>query len=186
MERIQAQETAEEERKQARMRELTEQARERRETEAAEESRRKEQRDAKLRHKQEEKAEGEERLAKDSARRSWTASGGTEAAFEQAWPSMWEEMLKRRTVDVDRGRLKRWPEAAPASSNRRPPSVHEKRQSPVEPRAGRPRYPHSPFSRPRFLSSVQSACSREKAKNRNSAKFAYTEFCELRKESCNK
>jgi hypothetical protein len=22
-------------------------------------------------------------------------------AFEQAWPSMWEEMLKRRTVDAD-------------------------------------------------------------------------------------
>jgi hypothetical protein len=70
------------------MRELAEQARERRETEASEERRRKEERDAKLRRSQEEKAEVEERLARDSARRSWTASGGTEAAFEQAWPSM--------------------------------------------------------------------------------------------------
>ena len=40
-------------------------------------------------------------MARDSARRSWKASGGTEAAFDQAWPSMWEEMLKRRTVDAD-------------------------------------------------------------------------------------
>ena len=102
VERIKAQEVAEEERKQARMRELAEQARERREAEAAEQRRRKEERDAKLRHSQEEKAEGEERLARDSARRSWKASGGTEAAFDRAWPSMWEEMLKRRTADADR------------------------------------------------------------------------------------
>jgi hypothetical protein len=58
------------------------------EVEAAEEERRKEQRDAKLRRSQEEKAELEERLAKDNARRSWTASGGAEAAFDQAWPSI--------------------------------------------------------------------------------------------------
>jgi len=102
VERIKAQEVAEEERKQARMRELAEQAGERREAEAAEQRRRKEERDAKLRHSQEEKAEGEERLARDSARRSWKASGGTEAAFDRAWPSMWEEMLKRRTADADR------------------------------------------------------------------------------------
>jgi hypothetical protein len=102
VERIKAQVAAEEERKQARMRELAEQARERREAEAAEESRRKDERDAKLVRSQEDKAEVEERLAKDSARRSWKASGGTEAAFDQAWPSMWEEMLKRRTVDADR------------------------------------------------------------------------------------
>jgi ABC-type oligopeptide transport system substrate-binding subunit len=101
VERIKAEEAAEKERKQARMRELAEQARERREAEAAEEERRKEERDAKLRRSWEEKAEGEERLARDSARRSWKASGGTEAAFDQAWPSMWEEMLKRRTVDAD-------------------------------------------------------------------------------------
>jgi len=24
-----------------------------------------------------------------------------EAAFDEAWPSMWEEMLKRRTMDAD-------------------------------------------------------------------------------------
>jgi|SRR5215211_145708 hypothetical protein len=83
------------------MRELAEQARERRETQAAEEKKRKEERDAKLRRSEEEKTKGEERLAKDSARRSWTASGGTDVAFNQAWPEMWEEMLKRRTVDTD-------------------------------------------------------------------------------------
>jgi hypothetical protein len=94
VERLKAQEAAEEERKQARLRELAEQARERREAEAAEEERRKEERDARLRRAQEEKA-------KVSARRSWKASGGTEAAFEEAWPSMWEEMLKRRTIDAD-------------------------------------------------------------------------------------
>jgi hypothetical protein len=102
VERIKAQEAAEEERRQARMRELAEQAKEQRETEAAEERKRKEERDAKLRRSQEERAEVEERLARNSARRSWKASGGTEAAFDQAWPSMWEEMLKRRTIDADR------------------------------------------------------------------------------------
>ena len=74
---------------------------ERREAEAAEEERRKEERDAKLRQSQEERAKGEERRARDLARRRWNASGGEEAAFEQAWPSMWEEMLKRRTIDAD-------------------------------------------------------------------------------------
>ena len=57
------------------MRELAEQARERREVEATEDRRRKEERDAKLRRSQEENAELEERLAKDSAKRSWKASG---------------------------------------------------------------------------------------------------------------
>ena len=101
VERIKAEEAAEEERGQAKMRELAEQARERREAEAAEEERREEERDAKLRRSREENAEVEERLARDSARRSWKTSGGTEAAFDQAWPSMWEEMLKRRTIDAD-------------------------------------------------------------------------------------
>jgi hypothetical protein len=102
VERIKAQEAAEEVHKQTRMRELAEQARERREAEAAEERRRKEERDAKLRRSQEENAKGEERRAKDLARRSWKASGGADAAFEEAWPSIWEEMLKRRTIDADR------------------------------------------------------------------------------------
>jgi hypothetical protein len=100
--RIKAQVVAEEEHKQARMRELAEQAKERKEGEAAEERRREDERNAKLRRFQDEKAKGEERLARDSARRSWKARGGTEAAFDRAWPSMWEEMLKRRTVDADR------------------------------------------------------------------------------------
>jgi hypothetical protein len=101
VERIKAEEAAEEERKQARMRELAEKAEERREVEAAEEERRKEERDAKLWRSQEEKAEVQERLARDSARRSCKASGGTEAAFDQAWPSMWQELLMRRTIDAD-------------------------------------------------------------------------------------
>ena len=75
VERIKAQEAAEEERNQARMMELAEQARERREAEAAEERRGKEVRHAKLRHSQEEKAEVEERRARDLARRQWKASG---------------------------------------------------------------------------------------------------------------
>jgi hypothetical protein len=102
VERIKAEEVAEEEYKQARMRELVEQARERREAEAAEERRRKEDRDAKVRRSQEEEAKGKERRAKDLASHRWKASGGSEAAFDEAWPSMWEEMLKRRTVDTDR------------------------------------------------------------------------------------
>jgi hypothetical protein len=101
VERIKAEEAAEQERKQARMRELAEQARERREAEAAKQRRRKDERDAKLRRSQDEKAKGEERRAKDLAMRRWKASGGTETAFDEAWPSMWEEMLKRRTVDAD-------------------------------------------------------------------------------------
>ena len=84
------------------MKALAEQARKRREAEASGERRCKEERDAKLRRSEEEKAEGEERRAKDLARRSWKISGGAEAAFEEAWPSMWEEMLKRRTIKADR------------------------------------------------------------------------------------
>ena len=85
------------------MRELAEQARERREADAAEKRKREAERDAKLRRSQDEKAKVEERMARDSAKRSWETSGGTEAAFDQAWPSMWEEMLKRCTMDADRG-----------------------------------------------------------------------------------
>jgi hypothetical protein len=102
VERIKAEEAAEEERKQPRMRELAEQGRQRREAEAAEERRRKEVRDAKLKRSQDEKAKCEERRARDLARGSWKANGGEEVAFDRAWPSMWEEMLKRSTVDADR------------------------------------------------------------------------------------
>jgi hypothetical protein len=103
VERIKAEEAAEEERKQERLGELAEESRRRKEARAAEERRRKDERDAKLRRSGEEKARGEERLARDAARRRWKAGGGTEDAFDRAWPSMWEEMLKRRTVDADRG-----------------------------------------------------------------------------------
>jgi hypothetical protein len=85
VERIKSEEAAEEERKQARMRELALQARERREAEAAEEERRKEERDAKFRRSQEEKAEVEERLAKDSARRSWKANAGVTIVIVETW-----------------------------------------------------------------------------------------------------
>jgi len=103
VERIKAEEAAEEERKQERLGKLAEEARRRREAEAAEQRRRQDERDAKLRRSEEEKAKDEERRARDGARRQWKARGGAEAAFEKAWPSMWEEMLKRRTVDADRG-----------------------------------------------------------------------------------
>jgi hypothetical protein len=102
VERIKAQEAAEEEHRQARMRELAEQARDYREAEAAEERRRKEEQDAKLRRYQDEKAEGEERRARNSAWLRWKASGGTEEEFDREWPGMRTEMLKRGTVDADR------------------------------------------------------------------------------------
>lgn len=102
MERIKAERVAEEERKQARMRELAEEARERREAQAAEERRREADRHAKLRRVEEERRQAEERRARNLALHRWKAGGGTEAAFEGAWPSMWEEMLKRRTMDTER------------------------------------------------------------------------------------
>lgn len=89
VERIKSEEAAEDQRKQERMRELAKEARERREAEAAEERKHKAERDAKLRRTEEEKGKAEERRAKEGARRQWNASGGTEAAFEGAWPSMW-------------------------------------------------------------------------------------------------
>ena len=38
---------------------------------------------------------------KDRARVSWTGAGGTEEEFEQQWPSLRTEMLKRRTLEGD-------------------------------------------------------------------------------------
>lgn len=38
---------------------------------------------------------------KDRAQRTWIAGGGTEGEFEEAWPSLRTEMLKRRTLDND-------------------------------------------------------------------------------------
>jgi hypothetical protein len=102
VERIKAKEAEEEERRQARLTELAEQARQRREAEAAEGRRREAEREAKLRRVQEERGQAEEMRTKDLARRRWKANGGTEAAFEGAWPSMWEEMLRRHTMDAER------------------------------------------------------------------------------------
>jgi hypothetical protein len=100
--RIQQLKAAEEERKQERMRELAKEAREHREVEDEKERKRKAVRDAKLRQVQEEEGKAEERRAREGALRQWKVSGGTEAAFEWAWPSMWEEMLKRRTMDAEK------------------------------------------------------------------------------------
>ena len=38
---------------------------------------------------------------KDRAQRTWIAGGGTEGEFEDAWPSLRTEMLKRRTLEDD-------------------------------------------------------------------------------------
>ena len=38
---------------------------------------------------------------RDRAQRTWIAGGGTEGEFEDAWPSLRTEMLKRRTLDND-------------------------------------------------------------------------------------
>jgi DNA repair exonuclease SbcCD ATPase subunit len=99
VERIKAQKAAEVERKQARMRELSEQARKYREAEAAEQRKREAERNAKLRRVQEEEARSEERRARTLAIHRWKANGGTEAAFDKAWPSMWQKLLKGRTMD---------------------------------------------------------------------------------------
>lgn len=36
---------------------------------------------------------------KDSVLRSWVHAGGSEEDFEQAWPSLKAEILKRRTIE---------------------------------------------------------------------------------------
>jgi len=38
---------------------------------------------------------------RDRARRTWTTAGGTGGEFEEAWPSLRTEMLKRRTLEDD-------------------------------------------------------------------------------------
>jgi hypothetical protein len=99
VERIKAERVAEEERKQARMRELAEDARERREAEAEKERRRKAERDAKLRRSQEEKAKDEEERTKRAVFNSWVANGGSPGEFEAAWPNLKREMLTQRTLE---------------------------------------------------------------------------------------
>jgi hypothetical protein len=99
--RIKAEEAAEEERKQERMRELSEQARDYREAEAAEERERKAERDAKLRQTQKERARGEEERAKRPMFNTWVAQGGDPGEFEATWPSMRLEQLRQRTLEAD-------------------------------------------------------------------------------------
>jgi hypothetical protein len=38
---------------------------------------------------------------KNRAHRTWIAAGGTEGEFEDAWPTLRTEMLKRRTLEDD-------------------------------------------------------------------------------------
>jgi hypothetical protein len=42
-----------------------------------------------------------ERETKDSARRSWLDAGGRAEEFEEEWPSLRTEMLKRRTLEAE-------------------------------------------------------------------------------------
>jgi hypothetical protein len=43
----------------------------------------------------------QENEMRDRARRTWIAAGGTGGEFEEAWPSLRTEMLKRRTLEDD-------------------------------------------------------------------------------------
>jgi hypothetical protein len=43
----------------------------------------------------------QENEMKGRAQRTWIAAGGTEGEFEEAWPSLRTEMLKRRTLEDD-------------------------------------------------------------------------------------
>jgi hypothetical protein len=99
--RIKAEEAAEEERKQERMRELAEEASERREAEAAEERKREAERNAKLRRSQEERAKDEEERTKRAMLNTWVANGGSPGEFEAAWPNLRREMLTQRTLEQE-------------------------------------------------------------------------------------
>jgi hypothetical protein len=101
VERIKAEKSAEEERKQARMRELAEEERNQREAEAAEERRRKAERDAKLRRDQKERNQAEEERTKRAMFNTWVANGGSPGEFEAAWPNLRREMLTQRTLERD-------------------------------------------------------------------------------------
>jgi hypothetical protein len=99
VERIKAENAAEEERKRERMRELAKEARERREAEAEKERKRKAERDAKLRRTQEEESKAEEERVKRQMFGSWVANGGAPGEFEDAWPNLRREMLTQRTLE---------------------------------------------------------------------------------------
>jgi hypothetical protein len=45
--------------------------------------------------------ESREQEMKKSALVSWESSGGTEAEFEEEWPSLRTEMLRRRTLEAE-------------------------------------------------------------------------------------
>ena len=74
---------------------LKEWGEERRRKEAAEER----EKQARIRQERAERQKEEEERAKRSALTSWTLNGGTEAEFEEAWPSLRLEMLKRRVLE---------------------------------------------------------------------------------------
>jgi hypothetical protein len=57
-----------------------------------------------------ERQEKREQEMKDSARNSYLVAGGSEEDFEEAWPEIKAEMLKRRTIEAEaqtRARLQR-------------------------------------------------------------------------------
>jgi hypothetical protein len=86
---------------QKRLKEIdAEQAQWRKEREAAEAAER-ERREAEFKRRQAEHARAEEEREKEDSRLRWVAAGGTEVAFEKAWPGLWEETLKRRTLEGD-------------------------------------------------------------------------------------
>jgi dTMP kinase len=58
-------------------------------------------REAERRREQAERQRAEEARHKDDARDQWMAAGGTAEAFEKAWPGLWEEILKRHTLETE-------------------------------------------------------------------------------------
>lgn len=92
VERIKAEKAAEEQRLQDRLAELERAAIERREEAKAEEKRQEEARRA---ERQKAKEEGLKRAMFNS----WVAKGGAPGEFEEAWPELKAEHLKRRTLE---------------------------------------------------------------------------------------
>ena len=101
VERIKAADAEEEARFRERLEELKEQAatRRREEEKAAAEWERVATAERDRRAEQE--ARRRERAEKETARRAWIADGGSEAAFEEAWPKLRDEARSRRVMDAD-------------------------------------------------------------------------------------
>jgi hypothetical protein len=59
-------------------------------------------RDLKARREQEarEEEERKERAEKGAAKKAWRADGGSEDAFEKAWPELRDEARRRRVADA--------------------------------------------------------------------------------------